>query len=160
MVTLCDICQDQVDERDLVGSWPHWHPVVNFSQNYLGKVMLVLKRHETDVTQLTSAEQAEFWQLLRLVKEALSKLFQPNHFNYAFLMNQDSHVHLHVIPRYAKSREFAGKVFTDGRLGDHYQLTRNLVSPEVRQRSSTPSLETNPSPQLYLKKRRNRGATR
>jgi diadenosine tetraphosphate (Ap4A) HIT family hydrolase len=132
-ITMCKECQDQVDVRDIVDTWHQWHVVINYSQNYLGKVMLVLKRHEPDVTNLTDDEQAEFWVLLRLIKESLIKLFQPDHFNYSFLMNQDRHVHLHVIPRYANPREFAGQVFTDGRLGDHYRLTRNMVAIEVRQ---------------------------
>jgi diadenosine tetraphosphate (Ap4A) HIT family hydrolase len=32
---------------------------------------------------------------------ALDQAFQPDHYNYAFLQNQDRHVHLHVFPRYA-----------------------------------------------------------
>jgi diadenosine tetraphosphate (Ap4A) HIT family hydrolase len=47
-------------------------------------------------------------------------------------MNGDRHVHFHVIPRYATSREFAGLVFTDGHLGEHYQLRRNIVDGKVR----------------------------
>ena len=131
-VTLCQSCNSQVDDGDLVGAWRHWHVVVNYSQNYLGKVMLVLRRHETDVTELTDLEQAELWSLLGLVKDSLVKQFAPDHFNYAFLMNEDRHVHLHVIPRYKDPREFAGQVFADGRLGEHYQLGRNLVPIEVR----------------------------
>ena len=95
--------------------------------------MLVLLRHETDVTSLTEAEQGEFWQLLTVIREALSRLFQPDHYNYAFLMNEDRHVHFHVIPRYAKSREFAGLIFTDGQLGEHYLLWNNVVDVKVRQ---------------------------
>jgi diadenosine tetraphosphate (Ap4A) HIT family hydrolase len=33
--------------------------------------------------------------------ERLRRAFAPDHFNYAFLQNQDRHVHQHVIPRYA-----------------------------------------------------------
>jgi diadenosine tetraphosphate (Ap4A) HIT family hydrolase len=95
--------------------------------------MLVLLRHETDVTSLTESEQVEFWQLLALVHKALSTLFQPDHFNYAFLMNGDPHVHFHVIPRYATSREFAHLIFTDSQLGEHYQLLDNIVDVKVRQ---------------------------
>ena len=131
---LCSGCDSfQVDPRDVVGSWEHWHVVVNHSQNYLGKVMLVLRRHETDVTNLTPAEQAELWRLLLEVKIALIGAFQPDHFNYAFLMNQDAHVHLHVIPRYAESQSFAGLTFSDGRLHEHYELTSRIVPIAVRQ---------------------------
>lgn len=128
----CGLCQLQVTSSDLVTGWTYWQLFVNRNQNYLGKVMLVLKRHATDVTGLKDDEQVEFWNVLRLTKEALDAAFQPDHVNYAFLMNQDRHLHLHLIPRYAQPREFAGLVFQDGRLGEHYQLTQRIVSLEWR----------------------------
>src|SRR3982751_718698 len=115
---LCPGCDSfHIDPRDLVVTWAHWHLVVNWSQNYLGKVMLVLRRHATDVTALTMDEQAELWRLLGAVKTALLGAFQPDHFNYVFLMNQDAHVHMHIIPRYAQPRIFAGITCIDGQLG-------------------------------------------
>jgi diadenosine tetraphosphate (Ap4A) HIT family hydrolase len=133
-VVLCSGCNSfQIDPRDLVGTWDHWHVVVNHNQNYLGKVMLVLRRHELDATNLLPVEQTELWRLMREVKIALVGAFQPEHFNYAFLMNLDAHVHMHVIPRYTAEREFAGLLFDDGQVGEHYQLTRNVVPPAVRQ---------------------------
>jgi len=131
---LCSGCDNfNIDPRDLVGTWDHWHVVVNHNQNYLGKVMLVLRRHATDATALTTHEQTEFWKLLGDVKTALLGAFQPDHFNYAFLMNLDAHVHMHIIPRYAQARFFAGRTFTDGRLGEHYDLGSQMVPVELRQ---------------------------
>ncbi|MDQ2996104.1 MAG: HIT family protein [Chloroflexota bacterium] len=131
---LCFDCDSfHIDARDLVGSWAYWHVVVNHNQNYLGKVMLVLRRHATDVAALTPNEQARLWSLLGEVKIALLGAFQPDHFNYAFLMNQDTHVHLHIIPRYAQPRVFAGMTFDDGRLGEHYDLGSRIVPLELRE---------------------------
>jgi diadenosine tetraphosphate (Ap4A) HIT family hydrolase len=92
----------------------------------------VLRRHEVDVTRLTLVEQMEFWPLLARVRRALDTLFAPDHYNYAFLMNENRHIHLHVIPRYAEFRYFAGLTFEDGQLNSHYQLSRRIVDPEVR----------------------------
>ena len=134
--TPCVFCDHLIVPTDYVSTWSYWQVIINHSQDYLGKVMLVLLRHEThetDVTSFTKAEQVEFWQLLAVVRKALSTFFQPDHFNYAFLMNGDRHVHFHVIPRYATSREFAGLIFTDGQLGEHYQLRDNIVDVKVRQ---------------------------
>jgi diadenosine tetraphosphate (Ap4A) HIT family hydrolase len=131
---LCSGCDRfHIDSRDLVGTWEHWHVVVNHNQNYLGKIMLVLRRHATDVTALMPAEQAELWRLLGEAKTALLGAFQPDHFNYAFLMNLDAHVHLHIIPRYAQPRVFAGMTFTDGRLGEHYDLGSQIVPVALRE---------------------------
>ena len=131
--TSCVFCDHLIAPTDYVNTWSYWQVIINHNQDYLGKVMLVLVRHETDVTSLTEAEQVEFWQLLTVVRKALSTLFQPDHFNYAFLMNGDRHVHFHVIPRYATAREFADLIFTDGQLGEHYQLRDNIVDVKVRQ---------------------------
>ncbi len=128
----CALCAFDNSSNDWVTTWTHWKLIVNHNQNYLGKVMLVLKRHTTDVTALTDAEQTEFWLALDTTRAALTDAFHPAHFNYAFLMNQDAHVHLHIIPRYATSCEFAGQVFSDGHLGEHYALTSHIVSPEIR----------------------------
>jgi diadenosine tetraphosphate (Ap4A) HIT family hydrolase len=81
-----------------------WRVVVNHNQDKLGKVMLSLGRHEEDVSNLTEAEVSALWAVMRRVKAALDACFQPDHYNYAFLMNQDRHVHLHVIPRYRDTR--------------------------------------------------------
>ena len=39
-----------------------------------------------------------------------------------FLQNQDRHVHLHVIPRYATPRVLAGEMFPDAGYPDHYAV--------------------------------------
>lgn len=51
------------------------------------------------------------------VTTGLRSLFQPDQFNYAFLMNVDAQVHLHVIPRYAAPRTWRGREFTDAHWG-------------------------------------------
>lgn len=64
--------------------------------------------------------------------ERLTDAFSPDHFNYAFLQNQDRHVHLHVIPRYASDRRFAGMDFVDPDYPGHYAPgVENQVRSEV-----------------------------
>lgn len=99
----------------------HWKLVLNErNQNLLGKCLLALRRHKEAVTKLS----AEEWADLRIgtvrAADALRSAFDSDHFNYAFLQNLDRHVHLHVLPRYAGSREFSGETFEDGRYPDHY----------------------------------------
>jgi len=59
---------------------------------------------------------------LRVTTHALRQTFRPDLFTYAFLQNQDRHVHLHVIPRYATPRVLAGETFSDAGYPDHYAL--------------------------------------
>jgi len=130
--TPCVFCDHLIPPTDYVGTGSYWQIIINHNPDYLGKVMLVLLRHETDVTSLTKAEQDEFWQLLAVVRKALSALFQPDHFNYAFLMNGDRRVRFHFLRRYAAPRKFADLIFTDDQLGEHYQLRENKVDIKIR----------------------------
>jgi diadenosine tetraphosphate (Ap4A) HIT family hydrolase len=85
---------------------PSWTLAVNRNQDLLGKTMLVLRRHCTTVIDVGPDEWALLREELRRVVPALDRLFHPDQFNFAFLMNLDAQVHLHVIPRYASSRRW------------------------------------------------------
>jgi diadenosine tetraphosphate (Ap4A) HIT family hydrolase len=111
----------------------HWRLVLNRNQDLLGKCFLALRRHCEAVTDLTSHEWAELHAQLRATTQALRQTFHPDHFNYAFLQNQDRHVHLHVIPRYAAPRVLAGEIFPDVGYPDHYAVghSARLVAAEA-----------------------------
>lgn len=120
-----------------------WVLYLNTDQNILGRCFLMLKRPETDVTALTEAEVAELWAATRQVRAALDAAWEPDHFNYAFLMNQTPQVHWHIIPRYRTKREFAGGTFVDPEFGKHYGTgparildtdTYAVVVAEIRRR--------------------------
>ena len=101
---------------------PNWAIMLNKEQDLIGRVYLLLKREETDVTALTSAEVTELWSVARQVKKVLDLTLAPDHYNYAFLMNVDPNVHFHIIPRYKTKREFAGGTFIDPNFGKHYGI--------------------------------------
>jgi diadenosine tetraphosphate (Ap4A) HIT family hydrolase len=111
-----------------------WRTVVNRNQDRLGKTFVALRRHEEQVSRLTQEEWAELFTELAWVTERVQDAFAPEHFNYAFLMNLDRHVHLHVIPRYLGSRELAGATFADPEYPDSYRVPpapSQLASREV-----------------------------
>jgi diadenosine tetraphosphate (Ap4A) HIT family hydrolase len=110
------------DPRFLIAQSERWSVVLNADQTLLGRCFLLLRRPESDVTALTDAEVTELWSVARKTKSVLASLWEPEHFNYAFLMNLDPQVHFHVIPRYKGRREFAGGTFVDGSFGDHYRV--------------------------------------
>jgi diadenosine tetraphosphate (Ap4A) HIT family hydrolase len=100
----------------------HWFLTPNLNQNFLGKCMIVLRRDEELVTNLSEDEWRELRELIVWLTERLRAAFAPDHFNYAFLQNMDRQVHLHVMPRYASAREFAGETFEDADWPDHYRV--------------------------------------
>ncbi|MDP3882311.1 MAG: HIT family protein [Nanoarchaeota archaeon] len=99
----------------------NWEVFLHENQYFLGRVYLWAKRTDaSDLMDMTQAEQQEFFDLGSRVKEALTSLFQPDLFNYAALSNNSPHLHVHFIPRYKTSREFAGQEFKDERWGKNY----------------------------------------
>ena len=122
MTTGCSLCGSSLTPvLDETALWQVW---LNVNQNLLGKLVIVLKRHEEQVARLSAAEWVELHTQVQRTTERLrsASAFAPDHFNYAFLQNQDRHVHLHVIPRYAAPREVSGVVFDDPDYPDHYAV--------------------------------------
>ena len=106
----------------VVAETEHWRLVLNKrNQNLLGKCFLALRRHEEAVSALSVEEWEDLRAGIALGTDALRSALGPDHFNYAFLQNMDRHVHLHVLPRYARSRRFSGHTFEDERYPDHYE---------------------------------------
>ena len=90
-----------------------WTLAVNRNQDLLGKTMLVLRRSCTAVIEIDSEEWTSLHNELRRIVAARQKLLEPDQFNFAFLMNRDAQVHLHVVPRYAAARRWHDRDFTD-----------------------------------------------
>jgi diadenosine tetraphosphate (Ap4A) HIT family hydrolase len=102
-VTLNLLPESVIEER------PSWTLAVNRNQDLLGKTMLVLRRHCDAVIDIAADEWVLLRDELRRIVPALDRLFHPDQFNFALLMNLDSHVPLHVVPRY-RSRRGGGTI--------------------------------------------------
>lgn len=95
-------------------------------QTLLGTTFVTLKRHASELDQLTQEEDAEFIVIRNGLIGAIRRSFQPITFNVSCLKNdafkaepddtppEAAHVHWHVKPRYGtRPFEFAGDTFTD-----------------------------------------------
>jgi diadenosine tetraphosphate (Ap4A) HIT family hydrolase len=107
---------------------------VNRNQELLGKTMVEPNRLCAGVVEVDPAEWTALHTELRRLVPALTALFVPDQFNFAFLMNEDAQVHLHVVPRYATAREWYGLRFEDGHWGSVFGHEQRLVPPEFLQR--------------------------
>lgn len=116
----CSLCDPALGP--IIVDAVQWRLVLNRNQNLLGKCFLATRRHVEEVRNLTEDEWLELHQQLAAATDALVLAFHPDHFNYAFLQNQDRHVHLHVIPRYAGPRTFGGNDFRDPGYPGHYTV--------------------------------------
>src|SRR5262245_22080455 len=111
MDALCSLCKP--DLGPMLAESLYWKLVLNTNQRFLGACFWVLKRHSEEVVALAKGEWEDLQWQINLATKALKFNFQPDHFNYAFLQNQDRHVHMHIYPRYASPRTFDGIVFDD-----------------------------------------------
>lgn len=124
----CGLCDPRLGP--ILTESEHWRLVLNRNQDLLGKCFLAL-RHLEAVPSLTPDEWLDLHTQVGLATRAVTCAFHPVHFNYAFLQNQDRHVHLHVVPRYAGVRQHGGVAFADPDYPDHYDPDRvQLLSPD------------------------------
>jgi diadenosine tetraphosphate (Ap4A) HIT family hydrolase len=116
----CNLCDPNL--APIISESDYWRLILNKNQDLLGKCFLVLCRHLEAVSLLKLDEWIDLHQQLARTTEVLTLTFSPDHFNYAFLQNQDRHVHLHIIPRYKEPREVIGMVFDDPDYPGHYRV--------------------------------------
>jgi diadenosine tetraphosphate (Ap4A) HIT family hydrolase len=113
--------------ESVIARRPLWTIALNRNQNLLGKSMLVLDRSCAAVTDVRGDEWTELHTIIRRWWSQSAACSTPTNFNFAFLMNQDAQVHLHVLPRYATSRRWNGELFTDSDWGSAFGGGEHLL---------------------------------
>lgn len=104
-----------------IRTFTHWEIYVHASQAYLGRVYIWSRRPAlVDLFDTQPEEWSELHQIANALKKVLSELFQPDLYNWCALGNLTSQCHVHLIPRYRSTRQFAGQTFTDDRWGQNY----------------------------------------
>ena len=113
--------------KNLVKGYKYWEIYVHENQGYLGRCVVWCKREDAlDLADATPAEQAELFLVLRDLRKASKKIFQPDWFNYSFLGNETRHLHGHFISRYAKPKIFMDIVFEDKLYGHNYKTDHSF----------------------------------
>ena len=120
-----------LDPSTVLREGPLWRVALNRNQDLLGKVVLVLRREAEDVLDVTVEEWAAFSDELRRVRTAVDRVFHPDAWNHAFLMNVDRQVHCHVVPRYRGERRWGGKVFSDPHFGQVFGPEQRVLPPST-----------------------------
>ena len=70
-------------------------------QSVLGWTVLVVRRHATELFELTEKERAALIEEVSAVARAVASAFDARKINYALLGNELPHIHWHIIPRRA-----------------------------------------------------------
>jgi len=111
----------------LVEEGQYWTIAVNLNQNLIGRLILVLNRDAEAVTAVSLPEWSDLHREIARTRHVLNVMFQPDQYNYAFLMNQAAQVHLHVVPRYAEQRTWSGAQFEDIHYGELFGREQRIL---------------------------------
>ncbi|MEO7602259.1 MAG: HIT family protein [Sphingomicrobium sp.] len=97
----------------LIRDYQHWVVLLRPAQVTLGSLILAAKSDAQAYAQLPPEAFAEQAQVVGHIEQALRVFCAYEKINYLMLMMVDREVHFHVIPRYSKTRTFAGTEFPD-----------------------------------------------
>ncbi|MGH7298943.1 MAG: HIT family protein [Candidatus Rokuibacteriota bacterium] len=81
-------------------------------QFFPGYVLLVLRRHATELYELSATERATLMEEVSRVAEALARVFRPVKMNYELLGNLVPHIHWHLVPRLTADPGLRGPIWT------------------------------------------------
>lgn len=96
-----------------IHNYQYWVLSLRPQQLTLGSMVLSLKRPCTSLADLTADESQELGSIFHDVEQCQTALFAFDKINYLALMMVDNQVHMHILPRYQQSRDFAGIRFID-----------------------------------------------
>ncbi len=98
--SLCAACRRDWPKRDhLVMAGAIADLYLHEDQFFTGWCVLVLRRHATELFELTQDERHALVDQAALVARALKAAFRARKINYELLGNQLPHIHWHLIPR-------------------------------------------------------------
>ena len=77
-------------------------------QSHPGRVIVAHKKHVSEMTDLTPAERAEYFEEINRVSNAIHKAFNPQKVNYGAYGDTGCHLHFHLVPKYKDGFEWGG----------------------------------------------------
>ena len=129
----CDWCNlSEEDKRFQVYESTFWSVFLSDEQDYIGRCILVLKRHRGSMTELTDGEWEDLRNLICKVEICLKTVLGATLCNWSCLMNSfyketepNPHLHMHVRPRYDEPVMVNGNTYIDSEFGHHYAVNKS-----------------------------------
>jgi len=97
----------------IIYQYQHWSILLRPVQLTLGSIVLVAHDPASAFSELSQDSFTELHKITVQLESTLGRAFKYDKLNYLMLMMVDPDVHFHVIPRYAKPKQFGGIEFTD-----------------------------------------------
>ena len=134
----CDWCNLSEEEKHFqVYESKSWSVFLSDEQDYIGRCILVLKRHCSSMSEMNADEWEDLRKLICKVETCLKMVLGAALCNWSCLMNSfykesepDPHLHIHVRPRYDKPVMVNGNIYTDSEFGHHYAMNKCVAIPD------------------------------
>jgi histidine triad (HIT) family protein len=101
----CFICNKHQGEIATSGSVIDEDEYVYAKSNYLGHLMIDLKRHAPTLAYLTMEEASAFGRCMAKLSRALKESEEAEHIYSLVSGNSVPHLHMHLVPRYPGTPE-------------------------------------------------------
>ena len=126
----CNLSEE--DKQYQVYETAFWSVYLSDEQDYIGRCILVLKRHCSSMSEMNEDEWDDLRKLICKVETCLKTVLGAALCNWSCLMNSfykesepDPHLHIHVRPRYDKPVMVNGNIYTDSEFGHHYAVKKD-----------------------------------
>ena len=126
----CNLSEE--DKQYQVYETAFWSVYLSDEQDYIGRCILVLKRHCSSMSEMNADEWEDLRKLICKVETCLKMVLGAALCNWSCLMNSfykesesDPHLHIHVRPRYDKPVMVNGNIYTDSEFGHHYAVKKD-----------------------------------
>ena len=133
----CEWCHlSEEDKQFQVYKSTLWSVFLSDEQDYIGRCILVLKRHCASLSELAGDEWSELRDLICRLEACLKAVLGASLCNWSCLMNSfykesgpNPHLHIHVRPRYDAPVMIHGDAYIDSEFGHHYALNKSGTIP-------------------------------
>lgn len=124
----CEFCSlSPEEEKWLLYASDFWKVYLSDKQDYIGRCMVVSKRHCDSLSSLSLQEWDDLKHIVNSLEKMLSIMLHATMFNWTCLMNDAyksndpcPHVHFHLRPRFEPPVKINGKEYYDEEFAHHY----------------------------------------
>lgn len=126
----CEWCNlTEKDKEWLLFETQNWSVYLADIQDYIGRCILVSKRHCGSLSQLTLTEWVDLKEIINRLEQCYTQTLGANVCNWSCLLNDffkkdrpNPHMHIHVRPRYKHTIKINHNTYEDSEFAHHYAL--------------------------------------
>ncbi len=132
----CIFCKDSIRNETLVMcEGKSCYVIMNKYPYTSGHLLVVPFRHIGDVGDMSDEEKTEIMSLMQVSVSIMKKALKPEGFNIGMNLGRaagagvDSHIHLHIVPRWIGDTNYASVVGDTRFIPEGIEETRRVLKP-------------------------------